>query len=50
MPAQISKNSRGGYTVKTPNGVKAKNTTRANAQKQQRLLNAVDHGWKPSKK
>lgn len=48
MPASISKNSSGGYSVSTPNGVHAKNTTLAKAQGQQRLLNAIDHGWKPT--
>lgn len=48
MPAKIQKNSKGGYSVSTPNGVHAKNTTLAKAKAQQRLLNAVDHGWKPT--
>lgn len=47
MPVTISKNKKGGYTVKTPNGVHAKNTSLANAKAQERLLNAVEHGWKP---
>jgi hypothetical protein len=50
MPAKISKNSDGTYNVHTPNGVHAKGTTLAKAQAQQRLLNAVDHGWRPGKK
>jgi len=50
MPAKIQKNSKGGFTVMTPNGVHAKNTTKSKAMAQARLLNAVDHGWKPSKK
>lgn len=48
MPAKISQNKSGGYTVRTPNGVHAKNTTLEKAKAQQRLLNAVDHGWTPT--
>jgi hypothetical protein len=47
MPVKISK-VKGGYKVSTPNGVKSKKTTKAKAKAQERLLNAVDHGWKPS--
>lgn len=47
MPAKVTKNSKGGYTVRTPNGVHAKNTTKKNAMAQQRLLNAIDHGYNP---
>ena len=46
MPAKVNKVD-GGYSVSTPNGVHAKHTTLAKAKAQQRLLNAVDHGWKP---
>lgn len=48
MPVQISR-SDGGYRVSTPNGVKAKHTTLEKAKKQRRLLNAIDHGFVPSK-
>ncbi len=48
MPAKITKNAKGGYSVKTPNGVHAKNTTKQKAEAQKRLLNAIDHGWKPT--
>lgn len=34
--------------MRTPNGVHAKRTTKAKAQAQVRLLNAIDHGWKPT--
>jgi hypothetical protein len=47
MPATIKK-VKGGYSVATPSGVHAKKTTKAKAEAQKRLLNAVDHGWKPS--
>lgn len=47
-PAFISKKGNGRYQVSTPNGVHAKNTTKGKAVAQQRLLNAVEHGWKPT--
>jgi hypothetical protein len=40
-PAQAS------YKVTSPNGVKAKSTTKSKAKKQVRLLNAIDHGFEP---
>ena len=46
MPAKI-KRVKGGYQVKTPNRIHAKRTTKKKAQAQARLLNAVDHGWRP---
>jgi hypothetical protein len=49
MPVKIRK-VKGGYRVSTPHGTKAKKTTRAKAKKQERLLNAVEHGWKPTGK
>jgi len=48
MPVRITK-ERGGYKVSTPHGVKAQHTTLAKAEAQKRLLNAVEHGWKPKK-
>jgi len=48
MPVKIRKVD--GYRVSTPGGVKAKHTTRAKAKKQERLLNAAEHGWKPTGK
>lgn len=48
MPVTIKK-IKGGYRVSTPNGVHAKKTTKKNAEKQKRLLNAVEHGWRPTK-
>ena len=47
MPVTVSK-SDGGYRVSTPHGVHAKNASLKNAMAQKRLLNAVDHGWRPS--
>lgn len=49
MPVSIEKTD-GGYRVSTPHGVKAKHTTRRKAKAQERLLNAVDHGWNPTGK
>ena len=48
MPAKITKNSNGTYRVATPNGVHAKSTTKGKAESQVRLLNAIDHGFKPT--
>ena len=50
MPVTIRKKKGGKYTVSTPGGVKAKGTTKAKAMKQKRLLNAVEHGFKPTGK
>lgn len=50
MPAKIKKKKGGKYQVSTPNSVHAKGTTKKKAEAQQRLLNAIDHGWKPTKK
>jgi len=49
-PVTIRKKPGDGYSVRTPNGVKAKGTTLAKAKSQRRLLNAVEHGWKPTGK
>lgn len=49
MPVTVRKNKRGGYTVKTPGGTKAKNTSKVKAKKQKRLLQALDHGFQPTK-
>ena len=43
----MKKVSGGKVQVRTPGGVKAKAATPENAAKQKRLLNAVEHGWKP---
>lgn len=48
MPVKIWKTD-GKYSVSTPNGVKAKGTTKEKAEAQKRLLNAIDHGWRPDK-
>ena len=48
MPGRMTKNPDGSYRVATPNMVHAKHTSKANAESQIRLLNAVDHGWQPT--
>ena len=50
MPAKITKVGKNKYRVSTPSGVHAKGTTKAKAMAQKRLLNAVEHGWKPTGK
>ncbi len=49
MPVRITK-VKGGHRVSTPGGTKAKATTKAKAEKQKRLLNAIEHGFKPRKR
>ena len=46
MPVTIKKKGKR-YSVRTPAGVKSKGTTLEKAKKQERLLNAIDHGFKP---
>lgn len=48
MPARIKPVGRGRVQVRTPGGIKAKSTTPAKAKALVILLNAVDHGWKPT--
>lgn len=48
MPVKIKSVGKGKVQVRTPGGVKAKATTPAKAARQKRLLNAVEHGWKPT--
>lgn len=45
MPVKIKKIN--GYQVKTPGGIKAKETTKENALAQERLLNMKEHGITP---
>lgn len=49
MPVSITK-INGDYKVATPSGTKAKHTSKKKALAQRNLLNAVEHGWKPTKK
>jgi hypothetical protein len=48
MPVKMKSVGKGRVQVRTPGGVKAKSTTPAKAKAQARLLNAVEHGWKPT--
>jgi len=48
MPAKAISNGDGTWRVETPNGVHAKKTSKAKADAQVRLLNAVDHGFIPN--
>ena len=48
MPYKIRKVD--GYRVTSPHGVKAKGTSKAKAMRQVRLLQGVEHGWKPTGK
>lgn len=49
MPVTITKTKKG-YRVRTPRMVHAKATTKRKAEAQERLLNALEHGWKPTKR
>lgn len=49
MPAKVRKNPDDGYSVSTPNMVHAKDTTKEKAESQKRLLNAIEHGFEPTK-
>jgi len=52
MPAKVRKITRGKkkgkYRVQTPEGVKAKGTTKEKAEAQRKLLEGIKHGWKPT--
>lgn len=51
MPYKITKASGGKVRVTSPHGTKAKATTPAKAEAQQRLLNAIEHtDWRPTGK
>lgn len=49
MPVKIKKVGHK-YAVSTPSRVHAKGTTKEKAEAQERLLNAVEHGWEPTGK
>lgn len=48
MPVSKRRLPGGKVQVSTPGGTKAKATTPEKAAKQERLLNAVEHGWVPT--
>lgn len=50
MPVKIAKApGKKCYRVSTPHGTKAKCTSKKNAERQKRLLNAVEHGFTPTR-
>ena len=49
MPVRVRKVGKK-YRVSTPGGVKAKGATKGKAEAQKRLLDAIEHGFKPRKK
>jgi hypothetical protein len=49
MPVRLTKLPNGKVRVSTPNGIHAKATTPEKAKAQERLLNAIDHGFVPRK-
>jgi hypothetical protein len=50
MPVKLKRLKGGRMRVSTPGGVKAKRTTPQKAKAQQRLLNAIEHGFRPTKR
>ena len=50
-PVKITKTNKG-YKVSSPSSIYAKGTTKTKAEKQRRLLNAIEHNpnFKPRKK
>ena len=50
MPYKVSKTKGGKYAVTGPSGTHAKGTTKKKAVAQKRLLQAVEHGFKPPAK
>jgi len=49
MTVTVRKVKGGKVRVSTPGGTKAKATTPAKAARQKRLLNAIEHGFVPTK-
>lgn len=52
MPVTITQNGDGTYTVRTPNAIHSTHTTLEKAERQARLLNALEHNpdLKPRKR
>ena len=50
MPVKLKKLKSGKVQVRTPNMIHSMGTSMAKAEKQARLLRAVEHGWKPTNK
>ena len=49
MPVEITKLKSGQVSVRTPGGIKSKSTSLKKAKSQEKLLNAVEHGFVPRK-
>ncbi len=49
MPYEMHK-ADGGYEVTSPHGTKAKHTSKKKAKAQMRLLQGIEHGWKPERR
>ncbi len=50
MPYELAKLKSGKYEVSGPSGVHAKSTSKKKGKAQIRLLQGVEHGWKPTGK
>jgi hypothetical protein len=48
MPYKKTKLKSGKYRLSGPSGVHAKASTKEDVEKQERLLRAVEHGWRPT--
>ena len=49
MPVKVRRKTSGKYSVSHGGKVSAKGTTRRKAERQARLLRALDHGWRPGR-
>lgn len=50
MPVKTRRLKDGKVRVRTPGGIKARGTTQDKAVRQKRLLDAIEHGFKPTGK
>lgn len=50
MPYQVTKLKNGKYQLRGPSGVHAKGSTKAKVDAQLRLLQGIEHGWRPTGK
>lgn len=48
MPVKTTKLPGGKVRVSTPGGTRSKGTTPEKAERQRRLLEGIEHGWKPT--
>lgn len=49
MPVKVRKLPDGKVRVSTPGGTRSKGTTPEKAERQRRLLEGIEHGWKPTR-